>query len=209
MGEPSQTPDPAMSASTSALPDWVKVVLIALVIPALGFLWVWVLRPFLSASVWHLLDQKPDKKIELFFAGLEDIKQQPRLKKLSHDIFGERIEHVDQEIALAVKIGESALTLAEANRDAIEGFRAIVLALGATVEEVRKSTAGLPQIVVALDRAATAAQGVERTVGEMQVTVARIDERQKAIQNMVERRTHQLDPHPSRRADDSNQGERR
>lgn len=198
-----------MGTSMSALPEWARVTLIALTIPALGFLWVWVLRPFLSAGVWHLLDQKPDKKIELFFAGLEDIKQQPRLKKLSHDIFGERIEHVDQEIAKAINIAEKAHGLAEANRDAIEGFRAIVLAQGASIEEVRKAAAVLPQIVVALDRAASAAQSVERTVGEMQVTVARIDERQKAIQNMVERRTHQLDPHPSRRADDSNPEERR
>jgi hypothetical protein len=201
--EPPQTP----GASTS-LPDWAKVTLIALVIPALGFLWVWVLRPFLSAGVWHLLDQKPDKKIELFFAGLEDVKQQPRLKKLSHDIFGERITHVDKEIARAIAIGESALTLAEANRDAIEAFRAIVLQQGAAIDEVRKATAGMPQILGALDRASLAAQGIERTIGEMQVTVARIDERQKAIQNMVERRTHQLDPHPARRADDSEQERR-
>lgn len=198
-----------MGTSMSALPEWARVTLIALTIPALGFLWVWVLRPFLSAGVWHLLDQKPDKKIELFFAGLEDVKQQPRLKKLSHDIFGERIEHVDEGIARANTTAERAIGLAEANRDAIESFRAIVKALGASVEEMRKSTAGLPQILGALDQAASAAQGIERTVGEMQVMVARIDERQKAIQNLVERRTEQRNPHPSRRADDSNQGERR
>jgi hypothetical protein len=200
---------PFLQTSPLKLPDWVKVTLIALVIPTLVFLWAWVFRPFFSAVVWHLLDQKPEKKSELFLSVLEDSRQQPRLKKISEGVFGDRIEHVDRAIEQAVSIGnqgiaigKEALELALANRDAIEAFREIAVQQGAAIEEVRKSVGGLPQLMQSLDRGSEATERLVETVHSMEITISRIDERQQAMKQIIERRTQQSNPHPQRRSDD-------
>jgi hypothetical protein len=170
------------------LPDWAKFVLYALLIPGLGALWIWVIRPFLASFVWHLMEQKPEKQVELFFKAIEDEKQQPRLVKVSQKIFGDRITHVDTEIERAVGIGSRALTLAEGNRDAMEFLKSSILQQGQEIQRISEIVGGVPQLAIAVQRVKDAVQRIEDSAGANRELLARIEERQIAIANMVERR---------------------
>jgi hypothetical protein len=197
--------------ASERMPDALKYVLYALIIPALGVVWVWVLRPFLSSFVWHLMEQKPEKQVELFFKAIEDEKQQPRLVRVSQKIFGDRITHVDSEIARAIGIGSDALALAQVNRDSMEFLKSSVLAQGAELQRIAETVGGIPELSTAVQRVKNSIERLEGTANDNAVLLGRIEERQdgvyrtlEVIQRSVERRDGTLRDTGDRRRDSDN-----
>jgi hypothetical protein len=194
--------------ASERMPDALKYVLYALIIPALGVVWVWVLRPFLSSFVWHLMEQKPEKQVELFFKAIEDEKQQPRLVRVSQKIFGDRITHVDSEIARAIGIGSDALALAQVNRDSMEFLKSSVLAQGTELQRIAETVGGISELSTAVQRVKNSIERLEGTANDNAVLLGRIEERQdgvyrtlEVIQRSVERRDGTLRDTGERRRD--------
>lgn len=175
--------------------DWFKGVVVAVAVSIVMGLW-FLFRPIFARFLWYILDYAPEKKAQLFFAVFEDKAQQPRLKTLAESLFSERMNHVDESL-------EEALNGMHENRDDLAWVKESVTRQGETLREVKDVIKVLPQLLDTIGRIADSSEKNDGRLDALHDLASRMDERQKNIEKMVERRLNQApEPHPHRRGDD-------
>ena len=124
------------------------------------FLLAWVFKPHIRAWVLKVLDEN-----------------RPYLRRI-----------IDEEYAVSIKERDEALAIIAEHSDKVEYLEKVSELQGSRLTVVEKETRDLPRFTTIVGELTTAIKEMTGEFGEMRVTVARIDERQRMAWPDIEQR---------------------
>lgn len=175
-------------------PDWVKWLLTpAILVAAAGFIWR-LLRPAVSRLTFYLLETDVDRAHAMMFKILRAEDGRVQFRAFFEDVMGDFVGEARMAAAAVRRLSESS----ERQEERLDAHSEQLTKIHEATRDVPRLADAIDSIAVSLDKFAT-----EMSV--VNTTIARMDEREKSHKDQVdriERRVHQISPHPSRRADD-------
>lgn len=132
-----------------------------------------------------------ERAADSVFRALESGSGRARLKTLMDELYAERMRLNDSALARAISV-------ADANKQTLEGVTQSQLLQGAAIKEVSDKVREVPRLINALESLAETTANISKEMQAINLSMARIDEREKER----ERRWHDERPHPGRRSND-------